>query len=201
MNKKLLATSALALLVSMGANAQRFTDKLDRGLVAVKTTKGVYCSWRIQADEYYDVKYNLYRDGTRVNAEPLDVSNFTDASGSENSQYTVKAVLNGVEQQASKAATVLGNNYKEIIIKHDKSLKATYEPNDACCADVDGDGEVEILMKFNNKEEGEQLYPKNGPTINGVATKEYSMLACLKQDGTVLWWVNCGPNMGDFQNN
>ena len=201
MNKKLFATSALALLVSMGANAQRFTDKLDRGLVAVKTTKGVYCSWRIQADEYYDVKYNLYRDGTRVNAEPLDVSNFTDASGSESSQYTVKAVLNGVEQQASKAATVLGNNYKEIIIKHDKSLKATYEPNDACCADVDGDGEVEILMKFTNKEEGEQLYPKNGPTIDGVETKEYSMLACLKQDGTVLWWVNCGPNMGDFQNN
>ena len=201
MNKKLLATSALALLVSMGANAQRFTDKLDRGLVAVKTTKGVYCSWRIQADEYYDVKYNLYRDGTKVNAEPLEVSNFTDASGSESSKYTVKAVLNGVEQQASKAATVLGNNYKEIIIKHDKSLKATYEPNDACCADVDGDGEVEILMKFNNKEESAQLYPKNGPTIDGVETKEYSMLACLKQDGSVLWWVNCGPNMGDFQNN
>ena len=201
MNKKLLATSALALLVSMGANAQRFTDKLDRGLVAVKTTKGVYCSWRIQAEEYYDVKYNLYRDGTRVNAEPLDVSNFTDTSGSESSQYTVKAVLNGVEQQASKAATVFKSNYKEIKIKHDASLKATYEPNDACCADVDGDGEVEILMKFNNKEEGAQLYPKNGPTIDGVETKEYSMLACLKQDGTVLWWVNCGPNMGDFQNN
>ena len=201
MNKKLLATSALALLVSMGANAQRFTDKLDRGLVAVKTTKGVYCSWRIQADEYYDVKYNLYRDGTKVNAEPLDVSNFTDTSGSESSQYTVKAVLNGVEQQASKAATVFKSNYKEIKIKHDASLKATYEPNDACCADVDGDGEVEILMKFTNKEESAQLYPKNGPTIDGVETKEYSMLACLKQDGTVLWWVNCGPNMGDFQNN
>lgn len=185
----------------MGANAQRFTDKLDRGLVAVKTTKGVYCSWRIQADEYYDVKYNLYRDGTRVNAEPLDVSNFTDTSGSESSQYTVKAVLNGVEQQASKAATVFKSNYKEIKIKHDASLKATYEPNDACCADVDGDGEVEILMKFTNLEESAQRYPKNGPTIDGVETKEYSMLACLKQDGTVLWWVNCGPNMGDFQNN
>lgn len=201
MNKKLLATSALALLVSMGANAQRFTDKLDRGLVAVKTTKGVYCSWRIQADEYYDVKYNLYRDGTKVNAEPLDVSNFTDTSGSESSQYTVKAVLNGVEQQASKAATVFKSNYKEIKIKHDASLKATYEPNDACCADCDGDGEVEILMKFTNLEESAQRYPKNGPTIDGVETKEYSMLACLKQDGTVLWWVNCGPNMGDFQNN
>lgn len=199
--KKFFVTAALFMLASAGTYAQRFTDKLDRGLVAVQTTKGVYCSWRIQADEYYDVKYNLYRDGTRVNSEPLNVSNYTDTSGSASSKYTVKAVVNGVEQQASKAATVFKSNYKEIKIKHDASLKATYEPNDACCADVDGDGEVEILMKFNNKEEGEQLYPKNGPTINGVATKEYSMLACLKQDGTVLWWVNCGPNMGDFQNN
>ncbi len=201
MNKKLLATSALALLVSMGANAQRFTDKLDRGLIAVQTTNGVYCSWRIQADEYYDVKYNLYRNGTLVNPEPLDVSNFTDKFGSSSNTYTVKAVVNGVEQAASKEATVFNTNYKEVKIQYPAALKSTYIPNDACCADVDGDGEVEILMKFNNKEEAEQLYPKNGPTINGVATKEYSMLACLKQDGTVLWWVNCGPNMGDFQNN
>lgn len=201
MNKKLLATSALALLVSMGANAQRFTDKLDRGLIAVQTTNGVYCSWRIQADEYYDVKYNLYRNGMKLNSEPLDVSNFTDKSGSSSSTYTVKAVVNGVEQAASKEATVFNTNYKEVKIQYPAALKSTYIPNDACCADVDGDGEVEILMKFTNKEESAQLYPKNGPTIDGVETKEYSMLACLKQDGTVLWWVNCGPNMGDFQNN
>lgn len=201
MNKKLLATSALALLVSMGANAQRFTDKLDRGLIAVQTTNGVYCSWRIQADEYYDVKYNLYRNGTLVNSEPLDVSNFTDPSGSSSNTYTVKAVVNGVEQAASKEATVFNTNYKEVKIQYPAALKSTYIPNDACCADVDGDGELEILMKFTNQQEGEQLYPKNGPTINGVETKEYTMLACLKQDGKILWWVNCGPNMGDFQNN
>ena len=201
MKKKLIAFVIAAFASYNVAMAQRFTDRLDRGLVAVQTTGGVYCSWRIQADEYFDVKYNLYRDGTKVNSEPLNVSNFTDAAGSASSKYTVKAVVNGVEQAASKTAEVLTNNYKTIKIKHDASLKSTYVPNDACCADVDGDGEVEILMKFDNKEEGEQLYPKNGPTINGVETKEYSMLACLKQDGTVLWWVNCGPNMGDFQNN
>lgn len=201
MNKKLLATSALALLVSMGANAQRFTDKLDRGLIAVQTTNGVYCSWRIQADEYYDVKYNLYRNGMKLNSEPLDVSNFTDKSGSSSNTYTVKAVVNGVEQAASKEATVFNTNYKEVKIQYPSALKSTYIPNDACCADVDGDGELEILMKFTNQQEGEQLYPKNGPTIDGVETKEYTMLACLKQDGKILWWVNCGPNMGDFQNN
>ncbi len=201
MNKRLLTSSALALLVSMGAHAQRFTDQLDRGLVAVKTTSGVYCSWRIQADEYYDVKYNLYRDGTKVNSEPLSVSNFTDASGSTSSTYTVKAVVGGVEQAPSKAVSVFAQNYKEIKIQYPSELKSTYIPNDACCADVDGDGELEILMKFDNSQEHDQLYPKNGPTVDGVETKEYSMLACLKQDGTILWWVNCGPNMGDFQNN
>lgn len=201
MNKKLIALAFASLLSFGGATAQRVMDKLDRGLVAVQTAGGVYCSWRIQAEEYYNVKYNLYRDGTKVNPEPLSVSNYTDTSGTQSSTYTVKAVVNGVEQEASKVAPVLTNNYKSITIKHDASLKSTYIPNDACCADVDGDGELEILLKFDNKEEREQLYPKNGPKINGVETKEYSMLACLKQDGTVLWWVNCGPNMGDFQNN
>ncbi len=199
--KNLLTTTALATLVCLGANAQRFTDKLDRGLVAVKVAGGVYCSWRVQADEYYDVKYNLYRDGTKVNSEPLDVSNFTDSSGSINSTYTVKAVVAGVEQTASKAASVFAQNYKEIIIQYPSELKSKYEPNDACCADVDGDGELEILLKFTNINEHDQLFPINGPTVDGVETKEYSMLACLKQDGSILWWVNCGPNMGDFQNN
>src|SRR5574344_2777737 len=101
MNKKLIAFVIAACASYNVATAQRFTDRLDRGLVAVQTTGGVYCSWRIQADEYYDVKYNLYRDGTKVNAEPLNVSNYTDASGSQGSTYTVKSVVNGVDHYAS----------------------------------------------------------------------------------------------------
>ena len=80
MNKKLVTLAIAALTSFSGVMAQRVMDRLDRGLVAVKTTGGVYCSWRIQADEYYDVKYNLYRDGTKVNSEPLSVSNFIQVS-------------------------------------------------------------------------------------------------------------------------
>ena len=83
----------------------------------------------------------------------------------------------------------------EIVPKHDPSLKSIYVPNDACCADVDGDGELEILLKYDNWSEASNSYPRNG--YNG----EYTLFECLKLDGTVLWWVNCGPNMGDFQNN
>ena len=200
MTKRLLCFAALLLAVVTTAMAQRTMDKLDRGLIAIKTTNGVYCSWRIFGEEYYDVKYNLYRDGAKV-ASNLNVSNYTDATGTTSNTYTVKAVVRGVEETTgSKEATVWAQNYLEITPTHE-NLKSVYVPNDACCADVDGDGVVEILMKFDNQSEIDQSYPKNGPKINGVDTKEYSLFECLKLDGTRLWYVNCGPNMGDFQNN
>ena len=199
MKKKLFLLLALVALTAT-AFAQRQTDRLDRGLVAMKVSNAIYLNWRIQAEEYYDVTYNVYRDGTLLNAEPLTVSNFTDKGGTTSSKYTVAPVVKGKEQEQCKAADVWSSSYKEIKLTHE-GIKSTLVPNDACCADVDGDGELEILMKFDNWSEIEQSYPKNGPKIGGVDTKEYSIFEVLKLDGTRLWWVNCGPNMGDFQNN
>ena len=195
LTKKTFLLFALIMMSVLTAYSQRKTDALDRGLIAIKTTNGVYCSWRILGEEYYDVTYNLYRDGTKVNSEPLSVSNYSDAAGTASSKYTVKAVVRGTEQAASKEATVWTDNYLEITPKHAPSITSTLVPNDACCADVDGDGELEILMKFDNQNEISAGFPKEGN--NG----EYTILEVMKLDGTVLWWVNCGPNMGDFQNN
>lgn len=187
----------LALIMGMTTAtvcAQRVIDKLDRGVVAVKTTGGVFVSWRIQSDEYYDVTYNLYRNGSLI-AGNLTVSNYTDAAGTTAGSYTVEAVKRGVKQPMSAAVTPWTSSYLEITPKHDASITSTLVPNDACCADVDGDGQVEILLKYDNQSEISASYPREGH--NG----EYSIFECLKLDGTVLWWVNCGPNMGDFQNN
>ena len=193
--KKTIWFTLLIIASTMTAFAQRGTDKLDRGLVAVKTTNGVYCSWRIMGEEYYDVKYNLYRDGTKVNSEPLNVSNYTDAAGTTASKYTVKAVVRGKEEAtASKETTVWAQEYLEITPDHG-NLTATYVPNDACMADVDGDGELEILLKFDNQSEINASYPKGG--YNG----EYSIVEVYKLNGKKLWWLDFGPNMGDFQNN
>ena len=195
LTKKTFLLLALIVMSVLTAYSQRKTDALDRGLIAIKTTNGVYCSWRILGEEYYDVTYNLYRDGTKVNSEPLSVSNYSDAAGTASSKYTVKAVVRGTEQAASKETTVWTDNYLEITPKHAPSITSTLVPNDACCADVDGDGELEILIKYDNKEEISSLFPKEGH--NG----EYTIFEVLKMDGSLLWWVNCGPNMGDFQNN
>lgn len=189
----------LATIISNTVSAQRFTDKLDRGLVAVKTSSGVFVSWRNQADEYYDVTYNLYRNGAKI-ASNLNTSNYSDVAGSTSSSYQVAAVVRGVEQEKCQAITPWATDYKEIKIQHDPSLKCTYIPNDACCADVDGDGELEILLKLTNKQEYEGGY-QTRTTVNGEKVYEYAILEVLKLDGTVLWWVNTGVNMGDFQNN
>ena len=181
-------------MTAVGLQAQRMTDKLDRGLVAVKVQNGVYCSWRIYGEEYYDVTYNLYRDGKKV-AENLTTSNYTDSQGTASSKYTVSAVVRNQEQSQSQSVSPLSTNYLEIKPKHDSSITSTLIPNDACCADVDGDGQMEILLKYDNMDEINNGFPKNGN--NG----EYSIFEVLTMDGTVLWWVNCGPNMGDFQNN
>ncbi len=191
----------LLLLLSVTVSAQRVMDNLDRGVVAVKVNNGVFVSWRIQAEEYYDVTYNLYRNGSLI-AENLKTSNYTDTGGTTSSTYSVAPVVKGVEKGKSLAETATWDkDYLEITPKHPKEIKSTLCPNDACCADVDGDGELEIIMKYDNVSESSQSYPKYGPTIDDVATGEYSIFECMKLDGTVLWWVNCGPNMGDFQNN
>ncbi len=196
-----LALGMLALAALCPVQAQRTVDRLDRGLVAMKATgTGIYLSWRILGEEYYDVKYNVYRDGTKLNEEPLDVSCYTDKTGKATHTYTVKAVVRGVEQEACKEVTPWASSYKEVKLTHE-GIASKLIPNDACCADVDGDGELEFLMKFDNESEMAQSYPKAGPTINGKATGEYSIFEIFKQDGQRLWWVNCGPNMGDFQNN
>ncbi|MCR4854174.1 MAG: autotransporter-associated beta strand repeat-containing protein [Prevotella sp.] len=192
--KKMILVAVCALMAFTTALAQRATDKLNRGLIAVKTDAGVFCSWRILGEEYYDVKYNVYRDGTKLNAEPLNVSNYVDAGGSAQSQYTVAAVVRGQEQAQSSAVQVWDQAYLEITPDHG-SLTSTYVPNDACCADVDGDGELEILIKFDNQSEIQASYPRGG--YNG----EYSTVEVYKLDGTKLWWLDFGPNMGDFQNN
>ncbi len=194
--KKLKALIALLLMLTsvVTVSAQRVIDNLDRGIVAVKTTSGVYVSWRIQSDEYYDVTYNLYRNGTLI-AENLQTSNYTDAAGSTSNTYTVAPVVNGVVKEQSQPVAVWAQDYLEIAPQHPSGLKATYIPNDACCADVDGDGEVEILMKFDNQQEMSNSFPKNG------WFKEHTIFEVLKLDGTLLWWADCGPNMGDFQNN
>lgn len=191
MKKSLLVS--LGLLAVGTAHAQRAMEQLDRGLVAVKVAGGVYASWRIPGEEYYDTKYNLYRDGVKVNSEPLEVSNFRDTGGTASSTYTVKAVVRGVEQEASRPATVWTTPYHSVPMGRVYSRRGTditeaYILNDVSTADLDGDGEFELIVKRLNTWDDRDLYPVDNDSA-------YVFFEAYKQDGTKLWQIDCGPNM------
>ena len=193
--KRLLLILGLATAMaatSLPVSAQRKTDVLGRGLVAVKKTGGVFLSWRITAEEYYDVTYNVYRDGTLLNAEPLEVSNYTDKSGTLTSTYTVCPVVRGVEGEPCEAVGVWSHNYREIILpsvigKDGSDITSQYQPNDISVADLDGDGEMELIVR--------RINVTDQASIWDVSQKDYTRIDIIRQDGTLLWWIDIGPNM------
>jgi autotransporter-associated beta strand protein len=188
-----LILSLLLLCSAMGAFAQRPTDKLDRGLIAMPSaTSGIYVSWRIFGEEYYDTKYNLYRDGTLVNQTPLNTSNYNDAAGKSTSTYQVAAVVRGVEQTKCDAVRPWSNQYTEFSVQPvygrdgtDITTSHSYIINDISLADVDGDGQEEFIVKRLNNADYTDLTNKNA----------YNFIECYKLNGTRLWWIDCGPNL------
>jgi len=61
MNKmKNLWTSILFLLFVTDAFCARQMEYLDRGLVAVKVTDGVFLSWRMLGTDAKDISFNIY---------------------------------------------------------------------------------------------------------------------------------------------
>lgn len=178
------------LVFSYMAMAQRMTDVLDRGLVALPTGSGNFVSWRIMGEEYYDVKYNLYRDGVKVNQAPLEVSNYLDTKGSSTNKYQVAAVVRGVEQEKCAEVTCWSNGYWDIpmqpVINRDgQNTTSNYTLNDVSLADVDGDGISEFIVKRNSNTAREYSTNKT----------DFHRLECYNIKGKRLWYIDLGPNM------
>lgn len=104
----LVATGAVLPVAAVAAAAedprpgeqQRRMEHLDRGLVAVKVETGVYLSWRFLGDEGDDTTFRVYRDGVQV-AEVAESTNWSDATGTAVSAYSVAPVVGGVEGERS----------------------------------------------------------------------------------------------------
>ena len=174
-------------------NAQRQMESLNRGLVAIKVSNGVYISWRVLGTEWKDVSYNLYRDSKRLNATPITgATSYLDPYGTINSSYTVASVINDIEQTSSEPVNVWGQNFKTIPLQRPAGgttpdgVSYTYNANDCSAGDLDGDGEYEIILKWepsNAKDNSQSGYTGN------------VLIDAYKLNGTKLWRIDLGINI------
>lgn len=171
----------------------RQMERIGRGLVAMKADAGVYVGWRLLGTEPEDIGFHLYRDGVRVNSEPITTStNYMDTEGQPDSKYTVRAVVGGVEQPPSETVGVWDTNYTTIPLQKPEGgispdgVAYTYSANDASVGDVDGDGEYEIILKWDPSNSHDNAH-------SGYTGNVY--LDAYKLDGRFLWRIDLGRNI------
>lgn len=179
---------ALLLLMLISAMqlsaASKQMEYLNRGVVAVKVNNGVYVSWRYLGTDDPSIGFNIYRDGAKVNDQPITTkTNYIDTKGTTNSKYVIKSVINGKETEASEAVTPWGQQYKTLKLKRPGT---NYDGNDMSVGDVDGDGEYELFMKW---------YPKNAKDNSQDGKTDNCIIDCYKLDGTFLWRIDLGVNI------
>lgn len=161
-------------------------EDLDRGIVAVRSGSGNYVSWRMMGYEYNRanpsaVSYNLYRDDALV-ANVTDSTNYLDASAAAGAAYSVGVVIDGEECAKSEAVTPWSQNYLRVPL----SPPSGYSANDASPADLDGDGQYELVLKW---------YPDNAKDNSQDGVTNPTILEGLELDGTSLWRIDLGRNI------
>lgn len=170
----------------------RFMERLDRGLVAVPCSGGTAVSWRLLGTDPAEVAFDVYRDGSRVNALPITGATFfMDASGIEASRYEVRSFLGGKETGRESAA-VWRKEYLSIPLRKPEGgttpdgVAYTYAANDASVGDLDGDGRYEIVLKWD---------PSNSKDNSLKGHTGEVFLDAYGMDGTFLWRIALGRNI------
>lgn len=174
---------------------------LNRGLMAVNLTTsggtGNLISWRIRENDPKDYSYKLYSGISRSqkrlvnNGNPIrGRSNFIDTNGTTSTYYRLVVLDkdgNAVDSMASvKTWSNQTISIPTITPKDTRGLNATYTPNDASFCDMDGDGEYEIILKWD---------PSNSKDAASNGTTSDTYFDCYKLNGTRLWRINQGPNI------
>ncbi|WP_184992019.1 rhamnogalacturonan lyase [Streptomyces caelestis] len=189
-----LAASALTVLPQTAeAATARQVERLDRGLTSVHTSSGNLVSWRWLATDPNDVAFNVYRGATKLNSSPITGStNYFDSGAQDSADYTVRPVVNGTEQAPSERALQFRSGYLDVPISPPAGGTApgnsayTYEANDASLGDLDGDGRLDLVLKW---------YPTNAKDNAQSGYTGNTVVDGIKLDGTRLWRIDLGRNI------
>ena len=172
-------------------------EPLSRGVIAMpdQSGQGIFISWRLLGtDPASTTSFDLLRDGTTIASDLGYQTNYVDAEGTSSSKYRVVTKREGVVVETSPEVTPQSQVYQVLQLDRPASgvdditnERYDYTPNDCSVGDVDGDGEYEIIVKWqpSNKTDNQGLSKHPG--------REY--IDCYKLNGTKLWRLDMGLNI------
>ncbi len=194
-----------------GGSAPSVLEKIGRSLVAVRRSETeIYVGWRLLGTDSPSAAFNLYRStnngaAIKINSEPIAATtDYVDAAAdfTKSNAYFVRPVVNGAEQEISNTFTLPANalvqQYLTVPLQRPAggtssqpgstvgASNYTYNANDATVADLDGDGEYEIILKWD---------PSNSRDTASAGLSGPVLIDAYKMDGTRLWRIDLGKNI------
>ena len=188
--KTVLTSSVLAVSIgsfSLGDVPIRQLEKLDRGVVAIHQGGGnVFVSWRLLVTDVDDIAFDVFANDTKLNAEPIK-----DVTFLELPEQKLDAATNFTVREAGKPADgdrgfALAVGAPAVpFIQIPLKTPEGYAPGDTSVADLDGDGQYELIVLMGGRGKDNSQKGVTDPPI----------IQAYKLDGTMLWSINLGPNI------
>ena len=173
-------------------------ERLDRGVVALPAKdKGIFVSWRLLGTDSAATCFDVERNG-KVIAQHIRHTNFIDKNGTPKDVYRIVTYQQepqmdaSAKRELSREVKPWTDLYRSLPVNRPEGGVApdgrayTYSPNDCSVGDVDGDGEYELIVKWDPSNSHDNSH--NGYTGDVV-------FDCYKLNGKQLWRINLGKNI------
>ncbi|MCD7721984.1 MAG: rhamnogalacturonan lyase [Prevotellaceae bacterium] len=197
--KKLLTILALMPLTASAQTNYDFSklqmERLDCGVVAYRISEdSVVVSWRYLREDPQDISFAVYKNGKRKAIVPARHSTtWTDANPSKKpTTYEVRPVGS---KEGGGSWTLPANapiGYIDIPLEQPSGYTdvegrpVTYNANDASAADLDGDGQMELVLKWD---------PSNSKDNSQSGITNNTFVDAYKLTGERLWRIDLGHNV------
>lgn len=171
----------------------RAAERLDRAPVGVLTEEGVFLGWRLLGDEEMDTEFHVFRDGEQITDTAItDSTNFLDPDGDAESTYRIAVEKDGQLVWAGEEFTPWQDQWTDIPLNKPEGgttpdgVEYEYRANDVMVGDLDGDGELELILKWD---------PTNSKDNSQSGHTGNVLLDAYELDGTQLWRIDLGVNI------
>ncbi|MDR0811113.1 MAG: autotransporter-associated beta strand repeat-containing protein [Paludibacter sp.] len=207
---KQILFSLLVLLSLQSVSSQRITERLDRGVVAMrKSASQIFVSWRLLATDPDEIRFNVYRQvgegaPVKLNSQPLANSTNLVATVASDiysaSRISVRPVLNNVESAEDGSWNLpAGAAANRIVRNFDYAPLPAGHPKMAMkfcwVGDLNGDGSYDFVIDRHGT--GAVSDDEDG---NNTASAVSSKIEAYTSEGELMWRIEIGGNVKNISN-